>query len=1150
MSGKPILILLFIFLSSISFAQRIGDRSNLRSRTIVADRSSVTFDSLSIIPNTITVAGMDTANFSIDPVHAIIYFKKITNDTLLMSYRVFPFKADQYVMRYNYDSIRFNFSAEKPFTIRNETDRNELFDFGTLNYNGSFGRGISFGNNQDAVVNSTLNLQLNGFIGDSLEFTAAISDNNIPIQPQGNTQDIRDFDRIFMQIKKGGWQANFGDIDVRQNRNRFLNFYKRLQGASFLADNQFGKNVFNSAIVSGAIAKGKFTRNVITPQEGNQGPYKLYGANGETYFAVLAGTERVYIGGQLMERGEDRDYVIDYNTAEITFTVKRLITKESRIQVEFEYGDRNYLNSMLYASDEIKFKDKWIINVNAYSNTDAKNSPINQTLTDQQKQFLSTIGNNIDSALYPNASPDTFSVNKILYKRIDTTYNGITDSIYVYSAGQNDTLYNLSFTNVGAGHGNYIASTGNANGRVFQWIAPVDGKPQGEWEPVLLLITPKKHQLFAAGVQYLINERTSIKFQGAASDYDVNTFSKIGNTDNKGSAFRIDFDHMQPIKSKLKDLQFQSHIDYEWVDEKFKSIETLRSVEFYRDWGLTILQPAANEKLLNADFGLAANKKFLKYYFSSYQRNTDYTGLRNAVESSYEHSGWLFQGKWYYTGYSDQNVKGFFSRPTVALSKVIDRLFKIRAGASYMLEDNEQTDRSGDTLSLTSFKYNIYQFYIKSDESKPNRWGISYFKRKNYGPEKEQMRLNDQSDNLSVITELFKSTNRQFKLNVTYRKLHIADTSKTILRNDESLLGRVDYLFNEWKGVFSGSVFYELGAGQEQKRAYTYLEVPAGQGYYTWIDYNNDGIPQLNEFEIAVFQDQKRWIRVMTPTNEYIKANYTQLNYSFTFNPSRIAGNAKGLFKFLKKFSTSSALQINKKNISSGSFEFNPFSKGLGDTSLISLYSFLSNGIYFNRSSSVFGIDLTHRISGNKAILNYGFESNSFRDLGLKTRWNFVRMLNATLQNNFRRRKLFTPAFVNRNYDIRELGLQPALTYTYKTDFRASILYDYNRKTNYFDKSEKSVSNALTAALTYNVFSSGVINARFSLNDISFSGNPNSPVGYILLDGLMPGKNLLWNIELTKRIAGNIEMNLQYEGRKPASTPVIHTGRASLRAIF
>src|SRR5690606_18179667 len=176
--------------------------------------------------------------------------------------------------------------------------------------------------------------------------------------------------------------------------------------------------------------------------EGNQGPYKLTGNNGEQFFIVLAGTEKVYIDGQLLERGEDRDYIIDYNTAEVKFMPRRLITKDKRIQVEFEYQDRNYLNTLVYLYDELQIGDKWQINMHAYSNQDARNQPFTQSLSAAQKQFLAGVGDDIDQAFFNSVHEDTFAANKILYKIVDTLVGSVLyDSVFVYSTSPDSARF-------------------------------------------------------------------------------------------------------------------------------------------------------------------------------------------------------------------------------------------------------------------------------------------------------------------------------------------------------------------------------------------------------------------------------------------------------------------------------------------------------------------------------------------------------------------------------------------------------------------------------------------------------------------------------------------------------------------------------------
>ena len=84
----------------------------------------------------------------------------------------------------------------------------------------------------------------------------------------------------------------------------------------------------------------------------------------------------------------------------------------------------------------------------------------------------------------------------------------------------------------------------------------------------------------------------------------------------------------------------------------------------------------------------------------------------------------------------------------------------------------------------------------------------------------------------------------------------------------------------------------------------------------------------------------------------------------------------------------------------------------------------------------------------------------------------------------------------------------------------------------------------------YNSVNNTSLSGKLTYTKIAYTGVANSTVSYIMLDALLPGKNILWNLDLTKRLGNNLELNFQYEGRKPAETRTIHIGRASLRAIL
>ncbi|MEQ9303628.1 MAG: hypothetical protein RJQ14_06885, partial [Marinoscillum sp.] len=115
-------------------------------------------------------------------------------------YRVLAFELTKTYQ--NRSLATYDDSGEPSVSVQSNAfvEKEELFEFGGVQKYGAISRGVSFGNRQSLFVNSTLNLQMEGKLDENLNISAVITDQNVPYQPEGNTQQIRDFDNVFIKL--------------------------------------------------------------------------------------------------------------------------------------------------------------------------------------------------------------------------------------------------------------------------------------------------------------------------------------------------------------------------------------------------------------------------------------------------------------------------------------------------------------------------------------------------------------------------------------------------------------------------------------------------------------------------------------------------------------------------------------------------------------------------------------------------------------------------------------------------------------------------------------------------------------------------------------------------------------------------------------
>jgi hypothetical protein len=1146
--------------------------SNTRTQLIMPVDTVQLLDSLTILPYTLTITdaktgqAIDTTTYQLDQNRLTWY--QLPADSVTLQYRVLPFNLRK---RYRHlDTARLRQESTDAligFNYNPYEQTPKMIDFQGLNYNGSFSRGISFGNNQDLVLNSRFNLQLAGDLGDGFEILAAITDENIPLQPQGNTQQLQEFDRIFIQLSKDNNKLIAGDYELRRPNSYFMNYYKRLQGATYSTTLDVLERGQLFAEGSVAIARGKFARNIINQQEGNQGPYRLRGNEGERFIIVLAGTEKVFFNGVLLQRGIELDYIIDYNRGEITFTNRRLITKDSRIVVEFEYSVQNYLRT-LYAAKTEYTQDKMRLYFNLYNEQDSRTSTGNLNLGEEQRQVLRAAGDDPLAAVVP--SIDTlFEIEafRVAYALTDSVIScGGVDSVYQvlsFSTNPEEAVYTARFSFVGPGLGNYVLDTEQAaNERVYRFVPPdpLTCQPAGDYAPLLQLTTPQQRQLLTFGGEYQFDAQSTAQVEVAMSRNDLNRFSELDSEDDIGLAAFAQFNRQFDLGSDSSGWQIGTDLAYELVQANFQPLNPYRSPDFLRDWNLANVNGVgtvdrAQEQLVRGDISLSRKDwGQIRYSLSSFLRDSLYTGFKHSFAGTLNRDGWevLADGSWLSTTETERRTR--FFRPKLRLTKTFQKLDNWQAGLYGEREKSDRFALQSDSLQANSFFYDLFQAFIRSPEDKPTKVGIQYDQRNDYAPVGTDYEASFLARELNINGAWNGKRSVRLGGNFTYRTLEVIDSLLANQTPASTFLGRFDVGFNLWKGVLLSNTTYEIGSGQEPKQEFTYIEVQTGTGTHIWLDslYNNDGIIQQNEMEIAPFRDQANYIRITSITDDFIRTDNVNLNQSLRLNPKAIWFNETGWKKWLSKLSSTSTLKINRKTRAApGVDAWNPFQLGIADSALVSVSSNIRNILFFNRNNPTYDLQFGQTDNWSKIVQTSGFESRRLQEYYGRLRLNFGKQLSARANYTFGNRQSDSEFFDNKDFRIEFYKLEPELVYQPQNTFRTSLTYFFQKDQNVLGELQETANqHNLSVESVYNPSSKTSIRLDFSFIDIQFSGEPNSPVGFAMLNGLQNGQNYLWNLSFDRQIGKSVQLRLSYEGRKTGVARTIHLGNAQVSANF
>ncbi len=1025
--------------------------------------------------------------------------------------------------------------------------RSDIFGSSSIQRSGSLTRGITFGSNRDASLESGLRLDLAGNITNDVEILATLTDQSTPIQPDGSTQTLREFDQVFIRLRSSHGQLQLGDVDVTFDQSRFARINRRLQGADITAHTGIGDQR-----ATASVTRGVFRNQSLSGIDGVQGPYRLAGASGETFIIVLAGTENVFLDGRRMARGEENDYIIDYGLGEITFTNQHFINSKTRITIDFQYLSQQYTRSLVAAQSQAHSLLGGRLNLMAsvIREADGDNPNAQLFLSPFEIDVLRRAGDNPANAVVSGVEP--FSAletdQRVRYVRRDTLLDGQNIVYYKADPSTTEAGYAIRFSRLDTKRGSYIRSGSSLNGFVYQWV----GEGRGDYDTLRTLAAPIEKMVTSLDMAYKLNDQHRIYGEFAGSRFDLNRFSPISESGNQGAAWVMG---MGGGNSALGSKGFRYDLQHSSLSSSFAFFDRPREVEFDRKWNIADNdQVKEQQSTINGGWrpssytdiavvgGVLRRDRIRSERIQTTIRSEEPDFALLTYEWSYVHSRDSLRavsGGW-------QRHNGNAAKPLKVGSMVITPILRIEH------ENRDQRDIMTDSLSVLSLRFaDLNPSITLRDVSQ--RWGLrlsgSY--RTDYLPLNGEMQ--HESGALTRSVGWTYDAGRKFSTDqeIGLRDVEYTDVFKSAQGREDNRSVQVRSVVRySLRGRFlEGQWNYDLRSERRAKLQERYFEVGPELGSFIWEDTNGDGIQDIDEFFPERIPGEGTFMLQYVPGDEFVPVTSleTGLRHTIRFGELGSLQNAP----WIKRLELTSRLSVRESS-----------SDRLSNIYSVQLATFQGELTQQGRMSNTselrltqaghsFGLRLIHDFSKSANRLVQGLDTQERSNLRAiaQYRLNDIWSLESNLQTGIQQNK--SELLASRGFDIRSYEVSPAVFANFSRRLIGSIT------TGYINRSDRLPLNPVMLRAWLINMDGTMYHGRGARTRLSLGRRVNNLTGvsstyglYELTDGGAPGVVWSASVQSDYRVSDFIRASLNYDMRKFPSRPVIQTMRVVVSAVL